>query len=148
MYPEITIALLLVVVGLALWLRRTQIELQKIANHAPSAIAHVVGHGEKLKYRTVNQKYAALYGRQQSEVTGKHPKEILGPDVFARSHPNMLRAISGETVTFDLELGGRIVEVVYRPDVPHPGKARGFIGVITDVTNLRGLQQKLKREQM
>ena len=147
MYPAITLCLLAAVVGLALLLRRTQAELQTIADHAPSAIAHVVGHGERLKYRFVNQRYAALYKRQPSDVIGKHPKDVLGPDVFARSHGNMRRAIAGETVTFDLDLGDKTVEVVYYPDVPHPGVAQGFVGVITDVSELRQLQQKMKREQ-
>lgn len=147
MYPAITFGLFAAVVGLALLLRRTQAELTTIADHAPSAVAHVVGHGERLKYRFVNRKYADLYGRQPSEVIGKHPKDVLGPDIFARSHANMLRAIGGETVTFDLDLGGRMVEVVYHPDVPSPGPAQGFVGVITDVTKLRGLQQALRHKQ-
>ncbi|WBT39062.1 PAS domain-containing protein [Hyphomicrobium sp. DMF-1] len=144
MYPVITFGLLAAVVGLALLLRRTQTELTTIADHAPSAVAHVVGHGEKLKYRFVNKKYADLYGRQPSDVIGKHPKDVLGPDIFARSHANMLRAIGGETVTFDLDLGGRTVEVVYHPDVPSPATAQGFVGVITDVTELRRLQRTAK----
>lgn len=147
MYPVITFGLFAAVAGLALLLRRTQAELTMIADHAPSAVAYVVGRGEKLKYRFVNRKYANLYGRQPSDVIGKHPKDVLGPDIFARSHANMLRAIGGETVTFDLDLGGKIVEVVYHPDVPPPGPAKGFIGVITDVTELRGLQRTFKHGQ-
>lgn len=147
MYSVVALVLLVAVVGLAFWLRRTQLELQTIADYAPSAMAHVVSHGDTLKYRFVNKRYAALYGRQPSDVIGKHPEEILGPDVFARAHANMRRAMAGEIVTFDLDLGDRTVEVVYYPDLPHTGPARGFIGVITDVSELRGLQRKMEREQ-
>ena len=144
MYPVITLCLLAAVVGLTLLFRKAQTELHLVADHAPSAIAHVVGDGENLKYRFVNQKYAALYGRQPSDVIGKHPKDVLGPDVFARSHANMCRAIAGETMTFDLDLAGGTVEVVYNPDVAHPGRARGFVGVITDVSELRAIQRQMK----
>ena len=144
MYPIIILGLLVVISALVLWLRRTQAELQIFADHAPAAIAHVVGRGEKLKYRFVNRRYAALYGRQPFDVIGKHPKDILGPDVFARSQANMHRAISGETVTFDLELGDKTVEVIYYPDTPHGERATGFVGVISDVSELRALQRAAK----
>ncbi|MCB1485630.1 MAG: PAS domain-containing protein [Hyphomicrobiaceae bacterium] len=146
MYLTTTIGFALAIVTLALWLRRAQAELRTVADHAPSAIAHVVGHGDRLKYRFVNKKYAALYGTQPSDVIGKHPKDVLGPNVFARSYPNMSRAIAGETVTFDLDLGEKTVEVVYYPDMPHPGMAQGFVGVITDVSELRRLQRKTGQE--
>jgi len=145
MYLTTTIGFALAIVTLALWLRRAQAELRTVADHAPSAIAHVVGHGDRLKYRFVNKKYAALYGLQPSDVIGKHPKDVLGPNVFSRSYPNMSRAIAGETVTFDLDLGEKTVEVVYYPDMPHPGMAQGFVGVITDVSELRRLQRNVGR---
>ena len=144
MDAAIIIALLAAAAVLALSLRRAKAELQTIASHAPSAMAHVVGRGGKLKYRFVNQKYAALYGRQPADVIGKHPKDVLGAAIYARSHTNMCRAIAGETITFDLELGDKSVEVVYYPDTPPPGKAHGFIGVITDVSELRSLQRSWK----
>ena len=146
MYPVIAFGFLAVVVGLVFTLRRTQAELRSVAGHTPSAMAHVVGHGEKLSYLFVNQRYAALYGRQPSGVIGKHPKDVLGSEVFSRSHGNMCRAIAGETVTFDLQLEDKMVEVVYHPDVPPPSKARGFVGVITDVSELRRLQNLMLRD--
>ena len=121
----------------ALRLMRTREELRIIAHHAPAAIAHVVGHVTDLTYRFVNDAYAALYGRKAGEVIGRHPKHVLGPEVFARAEANMTRALAGETVTFDLALGDKLMQVVYALDRVSNGAISGFIGVITEVTELR-----------
>lgn len=114
-------------------LRKLETELEVVAEHAPAAIAHVTGQGPNLKYRFVNRRYAELYGFTPDAVTGKHPREVLGEDLFARAESNMKKAIAGETVVFDLPFKGRMLEVTYAPDTRSPG----FIGVIRDTSDER-----------
>ena len=123
-------------------------QLDFIGAHIPVAVAHVAQEGTERRYRFVNQRYAELYGRNADEIVGKHPRSVLGEDVYARAGASMDRCIAGETVEFDLDLRvgkeTRTVHVVYVPDREPSGAVRGFLGVITDVTELRALQRELK----
>lgn len=51
-------------------------------------------------------------------------------------------ALSGETITFDLPLGDKLMQVVYAPDKAKCGAVRGFIGVITEVMEVRRLRDQ------
>ncbi len=122
-------------------------QLTFIASHIPVAVAHVVQDGNERFYRFVNQRYAELYGRNASEVIGQHPRTVLGEQVYAQASVNMDKCLAGEAVEFDLDLksstGIRRLLVKYIPDRDKLGHIRGFLGVISDVTELRALQQKV-----
>lgn len=130
-------------------LRSVQEQLDFIAAHIPVAVAHVAQEGTERRYRFVNQRYAELYGRNADEVVGKHPRSVLGEDVYARASVSMDRCVAGETVEFDLDLaardGTRTVHVLYVPDRDPSGAVRGFLGVITDATDLRRLQREIQQ---
>ena len=125
-----------------------QEQLDFIAAHIPVAVAHVAQEGTDRRYRFVNQRYADLYGRNADEIVGKHPRSVLGEDLYARASASMDRCVAGEIVAFDLDLvlrdETRIVHVVYVPDRDRSGAVRGFLGVITDVTEYRNLQRKAR----
>lgn len=126
-----------------------QEQLDFIAAHIPVAVAHVAQEGPERRYRFVNQRYADLYGRVAEEIVGRHPRSVLGEDVYARASASMDRCVAGETVEFDLDLslrdGTRTVHVVYVPDRDSFGTIRGFLGVITDVSEHRKLQRELQQ---
>ena len=124
-------------------------ERDVMAEHAPAAIAHVGRIGESLQYRFVNRRYAELYGRTQADVIGRHPRDVLGQTVYAQASANMQKALSGETVAFDLDLKSpegvaRAVHVKYAPDLDAAGKSVGFIGVISDITEQRRAERELR----
>lgn len=130
-------------------IQSAQEQLIFISAHVPVAIAHVAQEGAERRYRFVNQRYAELYGRTAEDVVGKHPRSVLGEDVYARASTSMDRCIAGETVEFELDLDARgetqIVHVRYVPDRDTTGAVTGFLGVITDVTDLRRLQRELEQ---
>jgi PAS domain S-box-containing protein len=132
-------------------LKSVQEQFEFIAAHIPVAIAHVAQEGTERRYRFVNQPYADLYGRVAEEIVGRHPRDVLGAYVYAQASARMDRCVAGETVEFDLDLalwdGPRTVHVVYVPDLDPSGTVRGFLGVITDVSEFRKLQRDLRQLQ-
>ncbi|WP_394791105.1 PAS domain S-box protein [Rhodoferax sp.] len=119
---------------------RNQLQLQSATLQAvvESIPAMVAVFGADLRYRLVNTAFERWKGLARDSVVGHTAEEILGPAEYQRSLPWALRALAGETVSYEKEYPGsgqsRYLAFSYIPLRLADGTVDGFIGVAQDIT--------------
>jgi PAS domain S-box-containing protein len=84
---------------------------------------------------------------------GLSPGEVVGRSVFElyRDHPQVLanirRAMAGEELIDTVSLGPLVFETWLAPRAGADGRSRGVIGVATDITQRRRLEEELRQAQ-
>lgn len=127
--------------------KRAQEELRLVTDHANVLLAHC---DDEMRYLFVNRAYTSHFGLTLADVIGKTIPELAGESAFRKLEPYVRRALSGEAVTFEIEvpirqLGPRYMHCRYVPDIDSSsGKVRGFVAAITDVTDRRRLEEQLR----
>jgi diguanylate cyclase (GGDEF)-like protein/PAS domain S-box-containing protein len=122
----------------------TQGDLRAILNALPA----MVGYWDAdLRNRMGNDAYVEYFGITPEELRGKHIREVLGEELFAKNFPYMQRALAGEPQLFDREIPTpsgelRYTQASYIPDVTPEG-VRGFFVLVTDITERRRAEQAL-----
>ncbi len=119
-------------------------DLHAILNGIPA----MVGYWDRnLRNRMADDAYVGYFGLTPEQIRGMHIRDVLGPDLFAMNHPNMLRALAGEEQTFDREIPDphgrrRYTQASY---IPHRigGEVRGFFVLVTDISARREAERKL-----
>ena len=87
------------------------------------------------------------------ERLGQTPGESVGKSAFEmyQDHPaildNLRRALAGEEFTSVIEVSGMAFETSYAPLMAPEGEILGVIGVATDVTERRRLEDQLRQAQ-
>ena len=130
-------------------LREREDQLRLITNAAPALISYI---DRDYHYRLVNQTYERLFGRGVEEIRGRHVRELLGDDGFARVKPNLDRALGGEEVSYEHCLsyprgGPRWMSVSYTPDRDAAGDVRGIVMLGHDVTEQRRAGEELRASE-
>ena len=94
-----------------------------------------------LNYKLVNRAYERWRGKARQEFVGRNLKEMLSPVEFARSLPWISRALSGETVSYEIEqpsdAEARHIAITYIPLRLEDGSVCGFICMAEDITEHR-----------
>lgn len=121
-------------------------ELQAVADQMASGVAL---YGRDLRYRWVSRRYLDWLGKPAEEVIGRPIAEVLGPCLFEIKRPYMERVLAGESVTFEHEVqtpNGRQswVHIAYTPSRSADGVIDGWVGVVTDITERRGIEEALR----
>src|SRR5215510_8342254 len=122
--------------------------LEFIIEAVPALIGYV---DTEERYRFNNSAYEQWFGRPISEVVGRHVREVLGDEVYAVIAPHIGSALSGHLVSFESSLAyrdgkTRYVRATYVPDVGEDGTVRGFVAHVTDITDLKRVEEE--REQL
>ncbi|MDX2423516.1 MAG: PAS-domain containing protein [Amphritea sp.] len=120
-------------------LRESEQWIRLITDHVPALIAYV---GEDLRFQFTNKVYEDWYGWSRDELTGKSIAVIHGEEQFVKLKPYTDRALSGESVTFEIEEkdpqgGPRYMLKAYVPNLDAEGRAVGFFVLIRDITERR-----------
>ncbi len=120
-------------------------DLRALLNRLPA----MVGYWDSaLRNRMANDAYREYFGLTPQQMRGIHIKEVLGPELFAKNQPYMLRALAGEAQLFDVTIVDtakrtRHAQASYIPDIVD-GKPRGFFVLLTDITSRRENEQALE----
>ncbi len=86
-------------------------------------------------------------------AVGLTPGQVVGQSVYVlyRDHPEILdhvrRAISGEEIAANVDIGGIHFEARYAPLRDGEGSIQGVIGVATDVTQRRNAEHALRESE-
>ncbi|RTE67463.1 PAS domain S-box protein [Amphritea opalescens] len=120
-------------------LRESEQWIRLITDHVPALIAYV---GEDLCFQFTNKVYEDWYGWSREALTGKSIAMIHGKEQFVKLKPYTERALSGESVTFEIEEqdpqgGPRYMLKAYVPNLDAEGRAVGFFVLIRDITERR-----------
>ena len=126
----------------------TPLPLEVIVDAVPAMIAYI---DRDQRYKFVNLAYQSWYGRPRNEIRGLTVRDLLGTERHARVLPFVERALAGESVTFELTTlhrdgTPRFVRADYVPDVAPDGTVRGYVSLVSDITDLR-LTETLLRDQ-
>jgi len=78
-------------------------------------------------------------GVEPGQLVGVNLLELYADDPTAVQH--LRQALAGETLTVEREFGGRILSVFYQPVFDDDGTVTGAMGVSTDVTEQRRIEE-------
>lgn len=125
-------------------LAKSEQRLRLIANKLPVLISHM---DAQLRYTFINNKYRQWFGLEDAAILGKTIGEIFGAPLFAEIQPYLLRALSGEDVSFEYDAtisgSSRNLSVHYIPDRNGDGAIVGLFSMVLDVTEKQQAQAKL-----
>jgi two-component system, sensor histidine kinase len=128
-------------------LRDGERRIRLITDAMPALISYVDA-GEV--YRFVNEPYCRWVGQSEDRVIGRRMAEVLTSESYERRGKYIARALSGETVTFELELtpsGAPVPAYGLATFVPHFGEdcaILGFFTLMQDITERRSIEAALK----
>jgi PAS domain S-box-containing protein len=123
-------------------------QLQLITDALPVLISFI---DSQKRYSLVNAAYEQWFGLKREDIIGKPISEVLGPSAVQALAPYIEQALTGEKVTFELEVpyrfaGTRSISATYVPDFDSQKKVIGFAVLIEDIT-ARKQEQHLHQAQ-
>ena len=112
------------------------------ANALPALIAYV---DTAVRYVWVNEGYRRWFGSRPRSVIGRHPREVLDA---CRRGPKSNRTWSGHsparrsrsTTGWSEDGVTRDVRVVYVPHRDDSGRVRGFVALVTDISEMKHVE--------
>ncbi len=126
----------------------TRDPMRLLVDHLPSMLAY---WDRDLLCRFANRAYERWFGVSPEALLGTSIRDLLGPKLFALNEPHIRGALGGEEQVFERIVPGpdgveRHSLAHYIPDTVD-GEVRGFMVLVTEVTQLKQTQAALKREQ-
>jgi PAS domain S-box-containing protein len=118
-------------------LRQSEQHAALIADSLPVLIAYI---DSDERYQFCNRTYSDWVQWDVGNVRGTPVRDLIDAPLYDELRGRIQAVLSGERVRFDLELPGddgetRHVDCLYVPDIADDGAVRGFISLITDVTD-------------
>ena len=117
-------------------------ELQIVTDAIPVLVSYVDADE---RYRFLNCAYERWFDTSRDAMLGRTLREVLGDDAYAKVHPHVKAVLAGTTIKYDAHvpyrLGGmRWIEATYVPDLAPDGRVRGYVGLVSDVSERRQLE--------
>lgn len=135
----------------AIELRRSEERLRLITDHTPALISYL---DAECRFVVVNDQHTKWFGTPASEMLGRHPREVLGEEIYAERRGHIEMALRGEASRTEAsavhrELGRRELDVALVPDRAEDGAVHGFYVMAFDVTDhirtRKSLSQRVER---
>lgn len=128
-------------------LRESERWIRLITDHVPALIAYL---GSDMCYRFTNQVYDDFYGWPRGSLLGESIGRAHGEASFTKLLPYVERALTGESVTFEIEEQNAAGEdrhmlKSYVPNLDATGVAVGFFVLIRDITDRKRTSEALKQ---
>ncbi|KQP83211.1 PAS domain S-box protein [Methylobacterium sp. Leaf117] len=119
-------------------------ELRLITDALPVLVASI---DRAYVYRFNNRHYEAWFGRDRADLTGRHVRDVLGPEAFAERRPFMDRALAGEAIIVDGFLPTRdgrrrACTIQYIPRRTETGIVEGFFVLAIDMDERRAAEAR------
>lgn len=121
----------------------------RFLNTLSANLPGLVGYWDReLRCRFANIAYLDWFGKTREQMEGIYLQDVLGEAVFQQNSPHINAALRGETQNFERTLtktdgSTKNTWAHYIPDIDH-GMVRGFIVLVTDVTELKQAQISLE----
>jgi PAS domain S-box-containing protein len=130
-------------------LRRSEERLRLITDTIPALIGYF---DRQCEYQYANRGYHDWFGVAQDEMTGRSIASVLGAEAFATVKPYIARALTGEQVTFEYEVGlrdGRKAQARTSlvPERSVDGQVTGCFELTFDISEQKRTQAALVQAQ-
>jgi PAS domain S-box-containing protein len=127
----------------------SETRLSSIVNAVPACLSFVDTEG---RYVWVNEFYRLRFGLDPHVIQGKHIRELVGAEGWVAVGPQVERALAGEEVSFETQLidragRARQISAVYVPQRDGDGRIRGFVGLVTDVSERQRAEEVLRHTE-
>lgn len=127
-------------------LRKSENQLRLITDALPALVVYV-DSDQRINF--LNAAYEKWFGIDRDTVRGKPIREVTSADVYREAQPFIQRVLSGAEAKFELtfphsRLGDRVMRTVYVPDFAEDGSVRGFVSLMTDITDLKKNEDELQ----
>jgi PAS domain S-box-containing protein len=100
------------------------------------------------RYEWVSPTYAHWLGLMPADIEGRPIVDVIGEEAYESKRPYIEKVLSGQRVEFEtrMPLVGRArwVHAVYVPTAEEEGIVNGWIAVVSDVTERRESEEKLR----
>jgi len=127
-------------------LRQSESQLKLITDALPSSVAYF---DTELRYQFVNSTYMKWRLKSVCEVLGKKLEEVLDEEDYREVLPWAEKTLRGQTSTYEMRLRywnqTRDVLVQNIPDIGEDGRAKGFISVVTDISEQKKAEINLRK---
>jgi two-component system cell cycle sensor histidine kinase/response regulator CckA len=102
------------------------------------------------RYRFNNITYEHWFGSPRAGFFGRRIEELVGPESYEAVRGYVARALAGESVEFEAVLShwgpaARHVHGSYVPDRGPDGRVRGFFALVSDVSERRQTEERLRQ---
>jgi len=122
--------------------------LRDIADNLPVLISYI---DAEWRLQFVNATVQRWLGVSPAQVTGRLLAEVLGDEAMRERRPYVLRAMAGETVSFESTLPqeaahdhvARELHITYLPDMAADGTVAGVYALCSDVTPMKQVERRL-----
>ncbi len=130
-------------------LRRSEAQMRLITDSIPALIGYF---GRDRVYRYINRGYHEWFGLDPANPGAAGAKVYLGAETYAGIRHHVVRALTGEAVTYEYEtaiLGGRqvLARTTLIPDITADGSVAGCFDLTFDITEERRAQAMLVQAQ-
>lgn len=130
-------------------LEKAETLVQTIADRLPAMVAYL---DRDLRFRFVNELYETAYRQSRSACLGKTYLEVHGSQAWEPAREYFERTLTGEAAQFETVLdypeGGKVHALVkLTPDMKVSGEAAGLFVHVTDVTEIKLLEEQLRHSQ-
>jgi PAS domain S-box-containing protein len=130
----------------------TQVEnadLRTLLDSLTTQVAYI-DTDKRLKY--ANPAYCERLGIAPEDIVGRPLRDVIGASAFAAIEPEIERALTGESVSFErLVPDGngtfRYVRASYTPETDANGMVKGFFAMIVDATDQFETEKALKASE-
>lgn len=130
-------------------LRRSEAQMRLITDSIPA----LIGYFDRDRvYRYINRGYHEWFGLDPANPGAARAKAYLGAETYAGIRHHVVRALTGEAVTYEYEtaiLGGRqvLARTTLIPDITADGSVAGCFDLTFDITEERRAQAMLVQAQ-
>jgi PAS domain S-box-containing protein len=128
--------------------RKSEEQLRLLTDTAPVLISYVDSR-QRLKF--VNACHEGWFGEPVDRLTGMRLEDLVGGPAYDVIRPRVEAVLSGEGAVFEARIpaedGERDVAISYVPHFSEDRKVLGFVAVVTDLSDLKHLQEQLLQAQ-
>ncbi|HEY3281953.1 MAG TPA: PAS domain S-box protein [Armatimonadota bacterium] len=131
-------------------LRRREADLRLTMDAVPAMIAYI---DSECRYRRANSHFLEFVGLGKEAVLGHTIREVGGEEAWRAIEPQVKRALSGESVSYEQQLpvrdrGPSWVQATYTPDLDEAGRVRGFVLHAADVGERKRAEEELRQSYL
>jgi diguanylate cyclase (GGDEF)-like protein/PAS domain S-box-containing protein len=118
-------------------------QLQTVIDNVPALIGHL---DTGRHYTLVNREYAQWFGRPVEDFIGRTSAEMVGEANADLLSGPASRALSGETVRFEMTIAGREASIVFVPQL-RSGEVCGYFVLAHDISERKAAERALFAEK-